>query len=612
MRGSSYAVLARASARREVGKFEASAMPESPAESTGRIFISYRRDETAYPAGWLFDRLAQHFGAGQIFKDVDSIELGDDFVQVITSAVGSCDVLLALIGDQWLTIADAQGRRRLDDPADFVRLEIQAALKRHVRIVPILVDGARMPDADELPPGLTDLARRQALELSPNRFEYDTNRLLRVLDATLAEMRVNDATIAGATRGSDAEQDSTTAEQAARDFRESKSAHSKTLAADQSGPTNSASYASRRRGFRLLVTIGGLLAALLAVYLIIQFVLEKPTAQVSNSTQSSASNEPKQETSASPSRKPTPGSTSSPRSAEKLPSSTAIAKSVVVVPMQRGGENGRALYLIDSNRKIKTVKLRAHSGFNSNPLMQPSRNTILYLNDGALRVMAADSSGDRKLFDRDPGGCERVHHAAWSQSDPKMILIACLVSETKMKLLVVGIDGKLIRRLDTGFHIVNDATLSPDGQTVLYRASSGPDSEVGTLYTLPIIGTGAPKQLIDYPAGTDAEPAWSPDGTKIAFRRRVPNGTLNGNDDIYVVKADGSGAHAVASTPAHDFKPIWSPDGKNLLIASNRKSAAGGPGTTFDLWLTRVKDGKVLARLGLKATQMTRPFWTIR
>ena len=280
--------------------------------------------------------------------------------------------------------------------------------------------------------------------------------------------------------------------------------------------------------------------------------------------------------------------------------------------MQRGAESDRALYLVDSNRKIKTVKLPAHSGFNSNPLMQPSRNTILYLNDGALRVMAADSSGDRKLFDRDPGGCERVHHAAWSQSDPKVILIACQVSETKLRLLVVGIDGKLIRRLDTGLHIVNDATLSPDGQTVLYRASSSPDSEVGTLYTLPIIGTGAPKQLIDYPAGTDAEPAWSPDGTKIAFRRRVPNGTLNGNDDIYVVKTDGSGARAVPSTPAHDFKPIWSPDGKNLLIASNRESAVGGPGETYDLWLTRVRDGKVLARLGLKAKQVTRSFWTLR
>jgi len=134
-----------ASLLRAAGRVEVRAMAEPAAGSTGRIFISYRREETAYPAGWLFDRLAERFGPKQVFKDVDSIELGDDFVQMITRAVGSCDVLLALIGDQWLTITDVHGRRRLDDPDDFVRLEIEAALTRNVRIIPILVDGANMP-----------------------------------------------------------------------------------------------------------------------------------------------------------------------------------------------------------------------------------------------------------------------------------------------------------------------------------------------------------------------------------------------------------------------------------------------------------------------------------
>jgi TIR domain len=155
---------------------------------TGRIFISYRRQETAYPAGWLFDRLTERFGGG-VFKDVDSIQLGDDFVEVITGAVGSCDVLLALIGPRWLTIADERGRRRLDDPDDFVRLEIEAALARNVRVIPILVDGARMPRAEELPDRLSRLVRRQALELSPARFDHDAGRLLKVLDMTLAEVR---------------------------------------------------------------------------------------------------------------------------------------------------------------------------------------------------------------------------------------------------------------------------------------------------------------------------------------------------------------------------------------------------------------------------------------
>jgi hypothetical protein len=152
---------------------------------SGRIFISYRREDTAYPAGWLYDRLVDHFGGGQVFKDIDSIVLGDDFVDVITQAVESCDVLLALIGDEWLTVTDAEGQRRIDDPDDFVRLELEAALTRSVRVIPILVDGARMPRAEELPDSLKRLVRRQALELTPSRFEFDTNRLVKVLGRTL-------------------------------------------------------------------------------------------------------------------------------------------------------------------------------------------------------------------------------------------------------------------------------------------------------------------------------------------------------------------------------------------------------------------------------------------
>jgi len=256
------------------------AMAESAAGPTGRIFISYRRDETAYPAGWLYDRLAQHFGAGQIFKDVDSIELGDDFVQVITRAVGSCDVLLALIGEQWLTITDAQGQRRLNDPDDFVRLEIEAALTRDVRIIPILIDGARMPNADELPAGLASLARRQALELSPSRFEYDTSRLLKILDMTLAEVRT--AHDGPATTSTSA------AQQALANTAEKDSS--------ATGSTRDPNRSNRGRTVRGVVMIGVGLVAVLAIYLIIQVVLDKPTRPQNNdSAQSLAGNEFRQD-----------------------------------------------------------------------------------------------------------------------------------------------------------------------------------------------------------------------------------------------------------------------------------------------------------------------------
>jgi len=168
---------------------EVRTMTDSASEATGRIFISYRRQDSAYPAGWLYDRLAERFGPEQIFKDVDSIELGDDFVETITNAVGSCDILLALIGQEWLDAAGSDGSRRLSDPDDFVRLEIEAALKRKVLLIPILVEGALMPRGDQLPPSIAPMVRRQALELSPNRFRADTERLLDVMERTLADIQ---------------------------------------------------------------------------------------------------------------------------------------------------------------------------------------------------------------------------------------------------------------------------------------------------------------------------------------------------------------------------------------------------------------------------------------
>ena len=145
----------------------------------GRVFISYRRADTANQAGWLADRLAGHFGRPQVVRDVDSIQLGNDFADVIAAAVTSCDVLLALIGHQWLAAAAG--------PNDFVRVEIEAALTRGIQVIPVLVDGARMPTAAELPPSLALLAQRQPLSLGAANPELDVSRLTQVLDQSIAE-----------------------------------------------------------------------------------------------------------------------------------------------------------------------------------------------------------------------------------------------------------------------------------------------------------------------------------------------------------------------------------------------------------------------------------------
>jgi TIR domain len=153
---------------------------------TAKIFISYRRRETAGHAGRLYDDLVEHFGADRVFMDV-TMEPGVDFGETINEAVGDCGALVALIGDQWLTVTDADGRRRIDDPTDIHRLEIEAALDRKVLLVPALVQDAHMPRAEELPEPLHPMVRRQSVELSDQRWDYDVGRLVNVLERALHE-----------------------------------------------------------------------------------------------------------------------------------------------------------------------------------------------------------------------------------------------------------------------------------------------------------------------------------------------------------------------------------------------------------------------------------------
>jgi hypothetical protein len=160
---------------------------------SGKIFISYRAKTPRRGRGVYNDHLFQHFSQNEIFMDVDTIEPGIDFVEAIEESVSSCDVLIAVIGSRWLTSSDRGGRRRLEIPEDSVRLEIATALKRGIRVVPVLVDGATMPEVGELPDDLKALVRRNALQLSHDRFRTDSQRLAsaveKVLERTATERR---------------------------------------------------------------------------------------------------------------------------------------------------------------------------------------------------------------------------------------------------------------------------------------------------------------------------------------------------------------------------------------------------------------------------------------
>ena len=163
---------------------EVKGLPESPRPG---IFISYRHADALPHARLLQVNLRERFADRPVFMDLDSIEAGLDFEEVISDAINACGVMVVLIGPQWTTVAAEQGRRRLHEPDDYVRFEVRTALRRGVRVIPVLVEGARPPRQQELPPDLRTLARLNAFEMScDHRYQFDADRLMGVIDRALA------------------------------------------------------------------------------------------------------------------------------------------------------------------------------------------------------------------------------------------------------------------------------------------------------------------------------------------------------------------------------------------------------------------------------------------
>jgi hypothetical protein len=148
-----------------------------------KIFISYRRNEGSGYAGHIHDVLQREFGPDSIFIDVDDIPLGSDLTNVLRDQVGKCEVLLALIGPNWLDVRDEEGIRRLEYPNDPVRVEIGTAMQKNIPVIPILFDGAKIPSIDHLPKDLEGLSLRNGIDVRPASFHDDMGRLMRSLKA---------------------------------------------------------------------------------------------------------------------------------------------------------------------------------------------------------------------------------------------------------------------------------------------------------------------------------------------------------------------------------------------------------------------------------------------
>jgi hypothetical protein len=145
------------------------------------IFVSYRRDDAEGEAGRLADDLSEIFQENSVFMDVNAIQPGRDFRKAIDESIHQCSVLLAILGPGWLDSRDASGHRRLEDPSDFLRLEVASALQRDIPVIPVLVRGAKMPRAEQLSGDLEELAYRNAVELTHARWKSDVQVLVRAL-----------------------------------------------------------------------------------------------------------------------------------------------------------------------------------------------------------------------------------------------------------------------------------------------------------------------------------------------------------------------------------------------------------------------------------------------
>ena len=161
-------------------------MAESSTKPFSGIFVCYRREDSAGHTGRLSDKLVERFGRERIFMDIDTIEPGEDFVTVIENAIGSCEILIAVIGREWLS-PRGETPRYMDNPNDFVRLEIASALSRDIRVIPVLVKRASMPKPQDLPDDIAKFTRRNAVELSDNDWQNDVDQLIRVVERVLRQ-----------------------------------------------------------------------------------------------------------------------------------------------------------------------------------------------------------------------------------------------------------------------------------------------------------------------------------------------------------------------------------------------------------------------------------------
>jgi Tol biopolymer transport system component len=269
------------------------------------------------------------------------------------------------------------------------------------------------------------------------------------------------------------------------------------------------------------------------------------------------------------------------------PTSAPLSTEQIAVPMKVDGNWD--VYLADVRTAAPVKRLTTDPASEFSPAISPDRRSIIFVHEvgltRTLRIMAADGTGQRSLFAKIPPECVTNFRPGWNPRDPTMLALACIDARGTSGLYLVRIDGTVLRTLPIAQPKVDDPSFSPDGRTVVYYAGPTTSFDGGSLFTIPVDG-GAPRRLTDVAPGTDADPAWSPDGTRIAFRRRLPNGTTGGNFDVFVMPADGSAPpRPITTAAADDQDPSWSPFGGQIALKSGRATSDGKGEVPSQVWI---------------------------
>jgi Tol biopolymer transport system component len=308
------------------------------------------------------------------------------------------------------------------------------------------------------------------------------------------------------------------------------------------------------------------------------------TGTADSSTAAVSSSAPTSSSAATTTPGPVPG----------LPQSTPLPEEVLLG--SRAVDGSTNLYQMNGDTGSLGTALTTGAPGVQFPILSPDRGSVVYVQNtptgNTLRTMAVDGTGDRLLFDAWPAGCTNIYRPAWNPVEQTQLALVCVTAAGNTEVHIVSLDGTDLGIIDTGFPVVDDLTYSPDGKTLAFWGSEAQGSE-GSIYTKPLDGSAPAKRVTKAVDGTaDADPSWSPDGSKIAFRRFVGDGSSpDSSAQLYVINADGTGLIQITEGPSIDQDPIWSPDGTQIAFKSNRQDAQGK--AENQIWVIDAEGGEL-------------------